>query len=770
MTEDSSHDTMTENLAERKIIGLHTESRSNEEQCTGNVPADSSLTVTSETVRSLSPTDSLCDIGPSDDPKLRWLFSNQGLCSRSCALRPQVRFMRNMRANMIKHGIRNSSDTQIFNDGVIPDEQIWDSLGCHLQKVFVQLALLSSFFEFLPLDSTWTVKSTFISKYLMELLSKLPFPSNIRHGKKNLNIPPEPAKRFMSFLNRMKELIQLFRYILSSKHGLILPSYFKAELSMLEKYVHETVVLADDGMSIKFNNVTLLNGDEKSILGVKDVGEDKEGVSILKLTDESPISRIVKKKMEGGISSPFGWGVMKSKSKNNYQLSKSSSSYHDSKYSNEVQPLNLSLIKGSDNNFTSLSNVSSTTSTATEGNCSSTISTSPISSIVTQSSLESSIVSASNSNSIVPHSLPSSLAQSSLRTISTSATREIQDSSKGPVNNSKWTPSSSISSIFSSKKFDPKASKHPSHDSFSKHSEQSLLKMSIGYASTIVEASGNSSLSLSQAKQDSTMPCYVGFGNVSPPLASATAMLNAAGGSIKSGACSITPTVNAALLSSFTANSSASKSCELSHSISQDITSTPSVSCTMVGFHCSKPVPAENMNMGCFGPYGIQKYDTLMGSNGTISASPLSLTSHATLLANKCVDKKSKTGPQSSSQATAPTQSTFQSISGRAGAKKLNVLKPTLLKAKRYMNEIVMTWSFMDEQHPHVVKYIVYFRVMKLSNGVPKIWTKFGQVDPGPLPMTLTLTNTEDITHCTISVKAMYSNGLSSERSEAVFV
>ena len=781
MTEDSSHGNMTENLAEGKIIGTGTESRSNEEQCPVNVPADSSLTVTSETVRSPSPTDSLCDIEPSDDPKLRWLFSNQGLCSRSYALRPQVRLMREMRANMIKDGIWNSSDTQIFKDGVVPDKLIWNSFGYHLQRVFVQIALLSSFFEFLPLDSTWIVKSTFISKYLKELLSKLPFPSNIRQGKKNLNIPPEPAMCFTSFVNRMKELIQLFRYILSSKHALIFPSYFKAEFSVLEKYVHETVVLAGDGTSIKLNDASLSNDDDESMVSKVndqqkdnfvscDVGEDKEDRSMLKLTDESPISRIVKKKIESNISSPSGKEVMKSKGKIIDSLFKSSSAYRDSKNSKEVQTLNLSLIKKGDINLTSLRNVSSTTPTAAEGNHSSTSCTGPISSIVTQS-LQPSLVSASNSNSTVSLSLPPSLAQPSLGTISTSATRETQDSSKRPVSNSKWIPLSNMSSIFPSKKSDLKAAKHPSHDSFSKYSEQSLSKMSTGYASTIKGASGNSSLSLSQAKQDSKLPCYVGFGNVSPPLASATAMLNAAGSFIKSRAYSITPTVNAELSSCSIAYSSVSKSCESSHCNSQDM-STPSVSSTPLEFLCSKPAPAENANMGCFGSYEIQKYDTSMGNNGIPSASPLSPTLLATLLATKGVNDKTKTVPQSSTQAKASTLPSpdLPSISGRAGSKKLNKPKPTILEAVKYKNRIVMKWSFVDEQHSHVVKYIVYFCGIKLSNGVPKNWTKFSQVDPCPLPMTLTLTHTEDISSCILSVKAMFSNGLSSEISEAVFV
>ena len=101
---------------------------------------------------------------------------------------------------------------------------------------------------------------------------------------------------------------------------------------------------------------------------------------------------------------------------------------------------------------------------------------------------------------------------------------------------------------------------------------------------------------------------------------------------------------------------------------------------------------------------------------------------------------------------------------------KLKIGKPKVLNSGKQNNKIFLTWTFAKELHPHVAKYIVYFCGLEFTEGVCKKWCKFGRVEPCPLPMTLTLTFTDIIVNCILSVKAIFSNGQCSDLSDVAIV
>lgn len=203
-------------------------------------------------LRSSSPSTSPESQSEEDDldhrEKMEWMFQTTKTCARCHAMRPQVRLLRALKENLMKHRSSQYSLQKFTN--IMPDEIGWDALGSGLQKVFVKLFKLSEAVGMLPVDPLLKKSSESVVASLKHILSHLPIPNNVTHtiNIDKMNHPQTKAMAAYVFGWKLKEIIFLLRTVYKSDVSVILPLYFKAELVQADRIAYKSLTYAVQGM------------------------------------------------------------------------------------------------------------------------------------------------------------------------------------------------------------------------------------------------------------------------------------------------------------------------------------------------------------------------------------------------------------------------------------------------------------------------------------------------------------------------------------------
>ena len=199
------------------------------------------------------------------DNKVEWLFHSTDTCARTHAMRAQVRLLRVLKQNLEKYNPTDNRKLKLC-EGVIPDEIGWEALGPELQSAFIRLYKLMHLLELLPTDDALKTCSVRVVETLKHLLSHLPFPQSLTHTI-DISVIHQPRTDAMAsylFGWKLKEIINLLRFVYRSKLSLILPTYFKAEVIQADRLVYDSLVFAVQGMrntAIPHNAILNANND-----------------------------------------------------------------------------------------------------------------------------------------------------------------------------------------------------------------------------------------------------------------------------------------------------------------------------------------------------------------------------------------------------------------------------------------------------------------------------------------------------------------------------
>ncbi len=180
--------------------------------------------------------------------KVEWMFHSTDTCARTHAMRSQVRLLRALKKNLEKY--RPTDYNLKLYGGVIPDEIGWDALGADLQTSFIRLYKLMHLLELLPVNKALKKSSVRVADTLKHLLSHLPFPNSLTDtiDISKINQPRTDAMAAYLFGWKLREVINVLRFVYKNKLSLILPDYFKAEIVQADKLVYENLVFAMQGM------------------------------------------------------------------------------------------------------------------------------------------------------------------------------------------------------------------------------------------------------------------------------------------------------------------------------------------------------------------------------------------------------------------------------------------------------------------------------------------------------------------------------------------
>ena len=220
-------------------------------------------------LRSSSPS-SVSSVPPDDDDnesenskKLQWMFSNSKTCGRCHAIRPQVRLLRAIKKNLDKH-------KPIKYSQIIPDQVGWDALGSDLQQAFIRIFKLCHLLRAMPIERVLKKKADSMLDVLEHLLSHLPFPHDITEtiNLSKMNHPQTKAIAPYLFGWKLKEVIRLLRNVHYSKFVTVLPAYFRAEVIQADRISYSLLNFAVHEMRNSSICHSSLNSDAEFVAGM----------------------------------------------------------------------------------------------------------------------------------------------------------------------------------------------------------------------------------------------------------------------------------------------------------------------------------------------------------------------------------------------------------------------------------------------------------------------------------------------------------------------
>ena len=759
------------------------------------------------------------------DVKIEWMFSNQSFCARCRALRPQVQFLNMLKYNMIKNGVWKAHVPHVLKESVLPDEAIWNSLGPYLQKVFIRLAVQCQLLEQIPLDFVLKLRLKAFFICLKEFISLLPLPRNF-HQMETTTIPLEPAEHIHLLCCTIEELVQLLRFLLSSKYAILFPYYFKDKVDVLERFSHKILALALQGTSGMSNHDPSLSGGDNCISSSNTSRLQKDHLPTSDVESSPSIQTATAQINEKKVLPPSALGG--SAVSRLLEQWKALLTQHNNvapnngrcKHSSLAGGLNLETLRKkveTDPNtrrqamkmlaeclkssaFVSVSNFKSALLSLLA----------PSTDAVSTSGTNLNCASRKRSNStnrIVPFSLKSSAKRKKYCHCSKTSLQKgsehsycqnitADDYSAFTMNSVATSSTSGSYSINDSCLF---AGNHVSklgNRSTLKNGTRSHVWLPCN-GSMSSETTTPACSQANAASRSISMSSYeIGIDSFPPPPAAAKARVHPRCRLVTARVCS-SSAVNASFQPYFAPVSTTSNICRSPPSGFQALVGSNLHSDLVSPVSCTSVVPSytissqKDCNKEPIDSKDFQKDICSMNESYNLKM-PLSLSSLAangvsyqsSTVLQTFIKEETPSNPslppssnlsnttnqtfikeEKPSNPSLPTSSNLSSTTNR----QLKNAKPTLFAVKS-RDKIVLKWTFLDEQYSPVSKYAINFCGRKFSEGKYNTYCRIGHVDSQPLPMTLILTHIKDFANCIVSVKAIYSNGQKGEISNIVLL